>query len=210
MFNRYFNTDGNLDFVYANIVVKNIYFAQISLNNILYRPDFDVSIYHDEHTYYFFHLQSILTACGNISNVFYNKSGSKTATERSRRLRQLFNVNKSIYPLVFQKEVRNTNAHFDERYEAFNKGVGDYNLLDRNTDTQMRDTILNNPHLRTYDKENNIYYTYNYKLRQIEYDLNQLQNELINILQTITENDVFNSSWVYCIPEDVIINDIDN
>lgn len=61
MFNRYFKADGNIDFVYANIAVKNIYFALISLDYILYQKDYNIGIYHDEHTYYFFHNQVDLT-----------------------------------------------------------------------------------------------------------------------------------------------------
>lgn len=71
MFNRYFEiSEGNIDFVYANVAVKNIYFGLISLDYIFNHSDFDYGIYHDEHTFYFFHIQSLLNACGNISNVF--------------------------------------------------------------------------------------------------------------------------------------------
>lgn len=198
MFNRYFNADGDGDFLYANIAMKNIHFALISLNHILYKADFSVGIYHDEHTYYFFHIQSLLTACGNISNVFYNYGGlgGKGATQRSQRLRNTFNVTKTEYPLIFQKEVRNTNEHFDERYDAFNGRVGDYNLLDENTTTDMRKVIINQPHLRTYDKINGVYHTYNRNLEPITYNLYQLQGELQRMLSTIEANPVFCSQWV--------------
>lgn len=206
MLNRYFDSQGNIDFIYANVVVKNIYFALISLNYILYKPDYDIGVYHDEHTYYFFHIQSLLTACGNISNVFYNTGGhgGNTATQRGRRLRNTFNINKSLYPLVFQKEVRNTNAHFDERYEQFGGNIGDYNLLDHNTDLNMRTIIMQNPHLRTYDKESGIYYTYNNKMNPISYDLNQLNCELRTMLSKLTENPIFESGWVDSPPEETI------
>ena len=144
MLNRYFRaTEDNIDFLYANIAVKNIYFALISLDYIFNYNDFEIGIYHDEHAFYFFHIQSILTACGNISNVFYNYSGfnGKQVTARCSRLRKLLNIYKKDYPLVFQKEVRNTNEHFDERYEALHGNVGDYNLLDRDTDPYMRAVI---------------------------------------------------------------------
>lgn len=71
MLNRYFKVDCNnsLDFMYANMAVKNIYFALISLDYIFDPDKYNVGVYHDEHAYYFFHIQSLLTACGNISNV---------------------------------------------------------------------------------------------------------------------------------------------
>lgn len=207
MFNKYFNAEGNIDFIYANITVKNIYFALISLDYILNRQDFDIGIYHDEHTYYFFHIQSLLTACGNISNVFYNHGnfGGPTATQRSRRLRDLFNVSRTQYPLIFQKEVRNTNEHFDERYEDFRGNVGDYNLLDENTPTHMRNVIRNHPHLRTYDKENGVYYTYNRNLQPIEFNLYQLQAELQQMLNTISTNPIIESAWVDTMPNEELI-----
>ena len=203
MLNRYFRVDGNnsIDFMYANIAVENIYFAQISLDHIFDPGKNEIGIYHDEHTYYFFYIQSLLTACGNIANVFYNPGGynGPQSTERSRRLREELDVNKGKYPLIFQKEVRNTNEHFDERYEEFGGYLGDYNLIDRNTDPYMRAVIQTNPHLRTYDKENHIYHTFIRKhghFEKFEYDLVALRRELGEMLDTITANPIFDSAWV--------------
>ena len=110
MLNRYFKVDGNnsLDFMYANMAVKNIYFALISLDYIFDPDKYNVGVYHDEHAYYFFHIQSLLTACGNISNVFYNPNGynGRRSTERCRRLRDMLGIKKTDYPLIFQKEMR--------------------------------------------------------------------------------------------------------
>lgn len=111
MFNRYFEVRAdNQEFVFANLCIKNINFALVSLDYIFNHPDFDTGIYHDEHTFYFFHIQSILTACGNISNTFYNPGGflGQDTTERCKRLRTEFGINKTDYPLIFFKEVRNT------------------------------------------------------------------------------------------------------
>ena len=205
MLNRYFKlTNGNLDFMYANIAVKNINFALVSLDYIFNHPDFNVGIYHNEHTFYFFHIQSLLTACGNICNVFYNPIGfNKQTTARCSRLRQTLNISKKEFPLIFQKEVRNTNEHFDERYEEFGQ-LGDYNLLDQNTDSFMRATIQTNPHLRTYDKERGIYHTYNRKRQAVAYDLHLLQNELYTMLNRITSNKLFDSAWESSMPGESI------
>lgn len=207
MLNRNFKaSEDNIDFLYANIVVKNIHFAMISLDYILDRPDFNIGIYHDEHTFYFFHIQSLLTACGNISNVFYNYAGfnRKQVTLRCKRLRTLLNISKSDFPLTFQKEVRNTNEHFDERYEQFHGLVGDYNLIANNTDPFMKAVIQTNSHLRTYNKENGIYYTYDRAMKCIEYDLHILRNEMQEMLKRITENPVFEFAWVDIMPNEAI------
>lgn len=210
MLNRYFHaTEDNIDFIYANIAVKNIYFALVSLDYIFYHNDFEIEIYHDEHTFYFFHIQSILTACGNISNVFYNHSGfsRRYVTDRCRRLRDLLNIYKNDFPLVFQKEVRNTNEHFDERYEAMQGNVGDYNLLDRDTDPYMRTIIQTNNHLRTFDKETGIYHTFirkGHSLERFEYNLHDLKDELEQMLERITSNPVFDSAWTNSISTEMV------
>ena len=198
MLNCYFDASKvNPDFVYSNIAVKNIYFALISLDYIINHPEFDIGIYHDEHTYYFFHIQSTLTACGNISNIFYNHGGvgGKAATVRSRRLRYTFGITKGRFPLVFQKEVRNTNEHFDERYDEYGKPIGDYNIIDNNTDAFIRTCVETNPHLRTYYKDTFEYVTYNRKQERITYNLIELRNELLIMLDHITQNPVFDSGW---------------
>lgn len=213
MFNRRFkisnNNNDNIDFIYANSVVENIRFALISLNYIFNFNDFNKGIYHDEHTFYFFHIQSILTACGNISNVFYNYSvfNGKETTARCARLRAQFNVTKRDFPLIFQKEVRNTNEHFDERYEEFSGNIGDYNVLDKKTNPNMREIIQTDPHLRTYDKQTRIYHTYirrNHSLQRFEYDLNELRNELNRMLGRITSNPIFDSAWDVSISNEVV------
>lgn len=207
MLNKYFIADGNIDFMYANAALQNIYFAEISLNNILYSNDFEIGIYHSEHTYYFYYIQNLLTACGNISNIFYNSgfNAKKETTERCKRLRQMFNINRNKYPLTFQKEVRNTNEHFDERYEQFNGNLGDYNLLDSKTNPEMRRIILEHNHLRTYDKDSGIYYTFNRKKEKISYNLYELHSELSNMLEAIFAHPALNEAWVEEKPGDILL-----
>lgn len=203
MLNKYFRVDGtnSIDFMYANIAVKNIYFALISLDYIFDFEKYNIGIYHDEHTYYFFYIQSLLTACGNISNIFYNPSGfyGKKTTDRCKRLRENLNISKINYPLVFQKEVRNTNEHFDERYEEFAGNLGDFNLLDNHTNPYMRSVIHTNPHLRTYDKKSKIYHTFirkkNGRFEKFEYNLIELRRELEHMINSITSNPIFESAW---------------
>ena len=208
MFNRYFSVpDGNTDFLYANIAVKNINFALISLYYIFDYKSFNPSIYHDEHSYYFYHLQSLLTACGSIYNVFYNYS-NPASTNRSQRLREILNIKKADFPLVFKKELRNTNIHFDERYEEFHCNIGDYNIIDENTDPYMKAVIETNPHLRTFDKDNLTYITYDRHLKRIKCDLRELRKELLSMMDIITENPIFESGWTDKISsENIITND---
>ena len=59
----------------------------------------------------------------------------------------------------------------------------------------MRTVITQNPHLRTYDKENKIYITYNRQLNRIEYDLTKLQQELFELQGKITSSNLFIDNW---------------
>ncbi len=202
MLNKYIKTDGNnKEFIFANIALKNIDFALISLDYIFNHSDFKWGIYHDEHTFYFFHIQSLLNACGNLYDIFYNLHpiiwGAQNANPsiRSSQLRQTFSVNKCNFPTIFNKEARNTNTHFDERYDAAGYIVGDYNLLDENTDPFIRDVIKDNYHLRTYDKVNFIYYTFSGGGRKISYDLRILKTELVNLRTLIADNPITDSGW---------------
>ena len=93
------------------------------------------------------------------------------------------------------KEARNTNTHFDERYDAAGYVVGDYNLLDENTDSFIRDAINDNYHLRTYDKQNFVYYTFNGRGTRISFDLQTLRKELNDLRTLIADNPVTSSCW---------------
>ncbi len=198
MFNRkiYLN-ESNRDFVYANSILKNIDFALVSLTNIFDFAKNYTNSYGDEYTFYFFHIQSILTACGCISDNFYPGGFcGNDIQQRGTRLRHLFNISKIEFPLIFQKEARNTNIHYDERYDRIYAGVGDYNLLKRETPIEMKNFINSNPHLRTYDINRRVYLTYDRNLRQIEYNLEALQKELLAMRDKIQQNPITNSAWV--------------
>ena len=147
--------------------------------------------YYDEHTFYFFHMQSVLTAQGNIWNVLYCNYPQKRqiSQERVRKVREAFGIDLSRYPLVGNKKFRNTSAHFDERYYQYN-GVGDMNLIKSDTPTSDRNAILNTSHLRTLDIENWVYYCCDDRGSQIRLDLRELRNEMYDMLVLLCTNDV--------------------
>ena len=203
MFNREFESD--ITFLFAHLSVKNINFALISLRCLLEEREIDQELFLDEHTYYFFHIQSLLAACGNLSNVFYNYGfNGREAIERSQHLRRQFGIDKAQFPLVFQKEARNTNEHFDERYDASGSQFGDYNLLAANTPREMRDSIMNTPHLRTFDRATGIYHTYNRKNQQISYNFHELTGQLLEIRRRIAECPIYENGWIDNIPEAIV------
>ena len=80
------------------------------------------------------------------------------------------------------------------------------NVLDENTEPYMRAVINTNPHLRTFDKENYTYITYNRKLQPITYDLRELREELNIMLERITTNPAFEEGWITEMTGEIIKN----
>ena len=190
MFNRKIDiAKGNESILFINAVIENLRYIMISLDAIFCGTDY--SDYYDEHTFYFFHMQSVLTAQGNISNVLYNNyfDRKKISRERIKKVREEFGVDLKKYPLIGDKRFRNTNSHFGERYIEF-YNVGDMNILRSDTPEVVRMQILGSPHLRTIDVDNRIYYSYDNKGRQIKMDLNELRNEAYNLLTELCTKDI--------------------
>ena len=193
MFNRQIEiTRENESILFINSVIENLRYGLISLDTMFNCDEESVyQRYYDEHTFYFFHMQSVLTAQGNIWNVLYCNYPQKRqiSQERVRKVREAFGIDLSRYPLVGNKKFRNTSAHFDERYYQYN-GVGDMNLLKSDTPASERNAILNTSHLRTIDVENWIYYSYDGRGRKIRLNLRELRNEMYDMLVALCTNDI--------------------
>lgn len=189
VFNEEMNiTAENEHMLYIKMAIKNIDFALISVDYILNTQTIDLNIYKDKHTFYIYYIQNLLTACGNIFDILNNQYRLKwrgktsiTPYARSKALQEKCGLNVKEFPLVFQKEARNTNMHSDERYDEYDRRIGDYNIIDENTPHAERWEILNTPHLRTYDKQAQVYITVDSKQRRMEYPLIQLRQELIRL-----------------------------
>ena len=193
MFNRKIEiTKENESILFVNAVIENLRYGIISLDMMQnYEIKNCYNDYYDEHTFYFFHMQSILTAQGNIYNVLFNDyfGYRRVAQERVKKVRDAFGIDLSKYPLVGNKKFRNSNAHFDERYYAYN-GVGDMNLLKSDTPADERRLILETPHLRTLDVENWLYYSYDGKGKQIVLDLRRLRGEMYDMLIALCTSNI--------------------
>ena len=195
MFNRQIEiTRENESILFINAVVENLRYGIISLDMMFHCDKENLyQNYYDEHTFYFFHMQSVLTAQGNIHNVLFNNcfDKKKICQERVRKVRDACGIDLSKYPLVGNKDYRNSNTHFDERYYCFNV-VGDMNILTKNTSRKVRNAILNTrtPHLRTLDIERWLYFTYNRKGNQIVLDLRELKCEMYNMLAELCSCDI--------------------
>ena len=183
-------TAENESMLYIKMAIKNVDFALISIDRILNTHDIDYRVYQDRHTFYFYYIQNLLAACGNISNIFNSPIGFSSGSvrrisprERSKALREICNLNPKDFPLIFMREARNTNMHFDERYDEYDRRIGDYNIIDESTPYDEREAILNTPHLRTYNKQDQVYITIGRRGERIEYSFMQLRQELNRLKQ---------------------------
>lgn len=89
--------------------------------------------------------------------------------------------------MIFRREVHNTNRHSDERYDEYLRRIGDYNIIDENTPDDVRREILNTPHLRTYNKQVQVYITVDSRGREVEYPLRQIYQQLIDLKRLLDE-----------------------
>ncbi len=195
MFDRQIEiTKENSDILFVNAVIENLKYGIISLDTMFSHRMTELFC-GDRHTFFFFYMQSVLTAQGNIWNILFNDYYKKRqiSYERTWRLRKTFGIDVKEYPLVGNKEFRNTNEHFDERYEKYidnAKGFGDLNIIDASTDEEVRNAILNTPHLRTIDIEQWTYISYNRQNKKIILDLQQLRHEMFLLLEKLCVNDI--------------------
>lgn len=193
MFNREIEaSEENKDILFANAIIENLRYGIISLD-IMFNKKASEDFYYDEHTFYFFYIQSLLTAQGNIWNVLFNDFFEKREIirERKTKLKLKFGIDIKDFPLVGNKNFRNTNEHFDERYDQFKYALGDLNIINATTDYNVRKTILEDaPHLRTIDIENWKYITYDRHGNRITLDLKQLRDEMYTLLQQLCTYDI--------------------
>ena len=127
--------------------------------------------------------------------MFYNKIPYRpraneamiSPVQLSKGLRRALNLKLSDYSLIFRREVHNTNRHSDERYDEYLRRIGDYNIIDENTPDDVRREILNIPHLRTYNKQVQVYITVDSRGREVEYPLRQIYQQLIDLKRLLDE-----------------------
>lgn len=187
MFNQYLElNEENADIVIANTVIENLKFIVISLDTIL-KGRIGEEFYGEDYTFYFYYLQNAFTSCGNVINVFSsNLRRPRQYNDRAKYLQETFGIDICEYKWLFNKEFRNANEHFDERYDIFHGVVGDYNVVSKATPIRNRREILKQPHIRTLDIRNWIYITYDKRGRQICCNLREFRDEAYSLLYKIS------------------------
>ncbi len=191
MFNKRIEIrEDNGKILFVNALIENLRYALISLD-AMFSKEIHKEFGGDKHTFYFFYMQSLLTAQGNIWNILFNNMPyTKEQTRRRVLMLQAYlGIDVSEYPLVGNKAFRNSSLHFDERYDRHKFQIGDFNIIDENTDLAMKEHILATPHFRTIDTVDWIYWTYDGK-KQEPLDLRQLRDEMYDLLSKLCDYDI--------------------
>lgn len=89
MYNKWIcNTSNNEEFMFANLAIKNIEFALISIEHI-FNEHIDYKLYKDDYTFYFYYLQNLLDACGCIADIFKNNCWIRDNVQWSHRNKEV-------------------------------------------------------------------------------------------------------------------------
>lgn len=189
MYNKYVEiTRENEGLLFINAVIENLRYGLISLDAI-FSGKIVANYYGNEHTFYFYHLQALLAAQGNVRSILYSTyyGYRDVSKNRVQAVRDSFGIDLTKYHLLKNSDFRNTNMHFDERYYTLSLD-GDLNLL-RKTDDNYR-VLINATHLRALDLDNMIYISCDSKGRKITMDLRALQQEMQEMLNELSSLDI--------------------
>ena len=95
------------EFVYAQYVESQIYYIHKIINRLtLKNAQIDAE-------QYFLDSQLLLNLVTNIANVF----DSRRRKERSKHLLDFFDISLDKIPTIINRDMRNTNEHYDERMD---------------------------------------------------------------------------------------------
>ena len=130
--------------------------ALFSLNHILNDNSNDLGFDNKIHYYRFF-VDHLLMCLGQINDYLVPKRQTNDAISLNRNL---YGFTESEFPIISNKNPRNLVEHLGERNNITinnNSGVGGFNVLFPDSDTELVESINNNPELYPYtlDKESN-------------------------------------------------------
>lgn len=128
--------------------------ALISIKKLRSMETDDNSLFGDKYQHYHYYTDHIMFSVGQISSRFiFAKKDSKGLRNRKKANRTNFEFNKEQYPILSDKNGRNTIVHIDEyNQKTINKlkGVGGFNLIDSETDAELVEFLKTNRRTHPY------------------------------------------------------------
>lgn len=161
--------------------------ALVSIEYISNAKYGNTTCFENKAQYYHYYLDHLLYSIGQISERFrVVKNPQKKDVEFNERRkinRVNYNFNEATFPILSNKEYRNTIEHIDEHdinVIISQVGVGGFNYIDEETPDNLKDILLSNWHNHIYTLDllsGNIYITRNGK--KLTLCIGKLKNELI-------------------------------
>lgn len=174
-----------LDF-YISSALASIYFIM--------NPPADITYFDNNYQYYHFYTDHLLYSYGLISGRFTVKGLDQILDERVYRCRKNYCFSENQYPFLSNKKARNMVEHINEHNQRSiqkYQGVGGFNVIDRNTEDSLVNTLRNNrnTHLYTLDLLSEQIYIHreekNGRDEDITIDLVLLKEELLSLQKSV-------------------------
>lgn len=164
------------EFVYARYLESQIYYAVKIIDSLT--PD--LAGFDPER--YFLDSQLCLNIVTNIANVL----DSRVKRERSMHLLEYFNISKERIKLIIDRDMRNTNEHYDERMDDL-MDISNIELERRDVDNiEKLISVLQSKGKTGYvDVDKCVLYSLDRKLNRIDVDLLKLKGELLYLIERI-------------------------
>lgn len=122
--------------------------ALFSLENILNRTVQNYGLLKNKYQYYHYYCDHLIFSIGQIANRFDVKDDdTRLILERKNANIRNFDFSKDKYPILSNKQIRNTIEHIDEHNQRIIKkyrGVGGFNLIDVDTDPEIVTELTTN------------------------------------------------------------------
>ena len=165
--------------------------ALISIDFITNCKNNNIGPFENKAQYYHFYVDHLLYSLGQISERFHVVEQPRTYqieyNERRKQNRINYNFNEVTFPILSNKDYRNTITHIDE-YDinviSSYMGVGGFNYIDSETPDSLKETLLSNRYTHIYTLDllsGNIYITRNDNeltlcIADLRKELNQLHD----------------------------------
>ena len=164
------------EFVYAQYIESQIYYIHKIINRLTFHS------WPIDEEQYFLDSQVLLILVTNVANVL----DSRRKKARSAHLVDYFNISLDRIPTILNRDMRNTNEHYDERMDDFMEESNVVLSKSDIEDVKKLVSLIQTRGLTGYaDIDSNTIYSIDRNLNRIAIDLDNIKKETLYIMQQI-------------------------
>lgn len=164
-----------------------------SLASIEYitNENIDCSAFNNKFQYYHYYCDHLMYSLGQISNRFIinDRNDKGINLERKQMNIKNFFFDKDTFPILSNKQAKNTIEHIDEFNNEIisrNNGVGGFNVIDKETSEEFVNAIDNDMHIYTLNLVKREILVIR-KQEKIVINLDELKNELLTLKEKVSD-----------------------